>query len=202
MRTPNAFLFYVPGVNAAPLFESMTHQAGCVTLTPAEVLRPSLRVRNILEMRDPIVVNVTHHSFAQIRHLHGMLEQAGYQPQVCLRAASAGRLSESQIRDLTTEGLLQEGFPRSVVRLESARPATQLVQHVVKTLSEEGSTLPIPVAKSAAPKVPTEVDRLKAQQQQDIVMTKQRQALELLQAKQRELSKKSREDMNKISSGA
>jgi hypothetical protein len=52
-----------------------------------------------------------------------------------------------------------------------------------------------------APKQPTEVDRLKDTQKQQLILTKARQANELLQAKQRELAKKSRDDMNKIKTG-
>jgi hypothetical protein len=50
-------------------------------------------------------------------------------------------------------------------------------------------------------KTPTEVDHLKANQKQQEIMLKSRQAQELLQAKQRELSKKTRDDMNKIKTG-
>ena len=201
MSLSNAFLFYGPDVSNNSTFRVVLRQSSCVQLTPVELLRPPAHVRNILEMHDPFVMDVSGHSFAQIRHLHGLLESAGYQTYMYVQGHAKGSISESRIRDLTTQGLLQLGIPRCLA-LESFHPATQMVRHMNMVLREEGPTVPVPNTKSPAGKVPTEVDRLKAQQKQDTIMTKQRQTVELLQAKQRELAKKSREDMNKISSGA
>lgn len=201
MSLSHAFLFYGPEVNTTRTFDVARRQVPCDHLTPLELMRPTTRVSNILEMQDPFLMDVSGHSFAQIQHLCRLCESAGYKTHMYIQGHGTRSISESRIRDLATQGLLQAGIRRCRV-LESFHPAAQMVRYIASVLNEEGPTVPIPATKTDTSKVPSEVDRLKAKQAQDTVMTKQRQAMELLQAKQRELAKKSREDMNKISSGA
>jgi hypothetical protein len=185
---PKAFLLY--GI-APAIVESLSLQVACDELRADDVLRLSALTRNIMEMRDPFIVDVSKKSYVEIKHIHGLAERAGYAPTIYLRGRTTGPMSESWIKSAMTSGLIQRGLARDAVVVESV---DQLFMEM-KGMLREAETKTVEV------KTPSEVDRLKDQQKQQLVLTKQRQAQELLQAKQRELAKKSREDMNKIKSG-
>jgi len=187
---PKAFLLY--GI-APAVVESISLQVPCDQLHADDVLRQSALTRNIMEMRDPFIVDVSKQSYVDIKHIHGLAERAGYAPTIYLRGRTTGPMNEAWIKSAMTSGLIQQGLARDVVVLEAI--SVEQLYAALKEMLREAET------KTAQVKTPSEVDRLKDQQKQQMVLTKQRQAQELLQAKQRELAKKSREDMNKIKSG-
>jgi len=166
----------------------------CASLVLREVLQMSPRVQNLIEMCDPFVVDTQDHAFADIKRAHAVIEAAGYAPIVYARLPGNVPMTESTLWEATTRGLVQQELARSVVLV---RRLAEAVARINTVLVNEVNTARPP----GAPKVPTEVDRLKDTQKQQLVLTKQRQAQELLQAKQRELAKKSRDDMNKIKTG-
>jgi hypothetical protein len=185
---PNAFLLY--GFSPT-VVEGLQTRLPVDTVMTQELQGSSARVRNIMEMCDPMMVDVTDQGYADILHIRNFVEQVGYAPTIYICGHMAGPITESWIGRMTTSGLIRKGMMREAVVLDSHEA---VLTHATRQLKEAD-------AKPGGLKTPSEVDRLKDTQKQQIVLTKQRQAQELLQAKQRELAKKSREDMNKITTG-
>jgi nicotinic acid mononucleotide adenylyltransferase len=142
------------------------------------------------------VTNMTGRSFGDVCLRHRLLESQGYQVRLYVRSRHARTrpLSES-LNNLSILGGLRKELARDLVEVvhkDDAEAAFDVRVHARK-LNEALSVEP--------PKEPTEVDRLKVQQKQQLVATKQRQNDELFQAQERELQKKTREDAEKIATG-
>lgn len=153
-------------------------------------------------------------------------------PRIYTRNELSSVLTEGAIRRQATYGMLCREYTKQIVEVRSVTPADavrDVRKHVTETFGRQvkctspkcadfnvpHSTLtdrplcltcrqPMVLVESTpgVPKQPSEVDRLKTNQKQQLLLTKQRQSQELLQAKQRELQKKSREDSNKIANGS
>lgn len=182
---PSAFLLY--GFSPT-VVEALQVRLPVDKITTQELRTPSARVRNIMEMCDPFVMDVSDQGYVDVQQTRRLVEQAGYAPTIYICGRMTGPITESWISRMTTSGLIRQGMMREAVVLDTQEA---VFSHVTRQLQEAD-------AKPGGLKTPTEVDRLKDTQKQQIILTKQRQAQELLQAKQRELAKKSREDMNKI----
>jgi hypothetical protein len=162
-------------------------------VSPQDLLQVTTRTRNIFEMRDTFVVDVSGCSTVDIQTMHSLLESVGYETTIYLSGEQLrGPVTEARVTQLSTRGTLLQSRALRTVMLERSK---DVIEHLKTMLREEPG-------KMGPPKVPTEVDRLKAKQKQDLVLQKERDAQALLQARQRELAKKSREDINKISTGA
>lgn len=183
--TPDAFLLYGYSQEQA---EHLGVRVGVTSLAADEFERMTPLSRNVMEMSDPFMINMTGLSFSAIKRLHRLVESLGYAPTVCVYGRGSQPMTESRIEQNATSGLIQAELARDVVVLESEQKTFAYMASLLR--EAEGP---------ATPKQPSEVDKLKDTQKQQTLLMKQRQAQDLLQAKQRELQKKSREDMNKIS---
>lgn len=188
------FLLYGP--QSAQLSEAVTEYTTMRNLTPRDVTLHSPRFAKQLACKLPFAIDVRNESFVNIRHLHGLLESVGVTPTVYVYDRRGRVVSEDTVLRMTTSGLIKRGLARDVVCVLTAE---QMIEHMVGLMEAAGGE-----GKGATEvglKAPSEVDRLKATQKQQDLMTKQRQAQELLAAKQRELAKKTRDAMNKIKTG-
>jgi hypothetical protein len=170
----SAFLLYGTSVRAAKeLRESFTQR----------VVRafPSVYVRDISAL-----------NYTDIRVVHQLLEKRGYTPTIYVKeGALPTTVTESWLRVNSTYGMLRQSRDARDMNLIvlGKHGVMEMVAHAATLLEAEG-------AKPA--KAPSEVDRLRTQQKQQDLLTKKRENDQLLQAKQRELSKKSREQYQKL----
>ena len=162
-------------------------------VTPRDVLLGTPAYRALLDSKRPFAVNVSEESYVTIRHIHGLIERAGVAPVVCVHTRRARVVSEDRVQRMTTLGLIKRGLARDIVEVATAG---HMIKRMVQILEAEGGT-----KTEVGNKPPSEVDRIKATQKQQEISLKSRQAQEILQAKQRELAKKTRDDMNKIKTG-
>lgn len=176
-------------VHGNPQLAEALSQTPIHRVHPVSFFARTPEVRSVMEMRDVFFSDVTQCSAADVRQMHRLLENAGYKIAIYLCPETRGPLSESAMRVMTTAVFVQEALARDAYTVQNAR---QMMAHMVELLEAAGDK----------PKEPTEVDRLKNNQKQQLLLVKQRQSQEMLQAKQRELQKKSREDMNKIRDGS
>jgi hypothetical protein len=148
------------------------------------------RVKNIAypmttvlgEQQQPFFVDVSGHSYDAVRLAKTQLEDFGYKTHIyVMEAAMPCVLDEGSLNRLTTYGMLRK---LNAVTVHEARQIVALME-----------------AEAPKPKEPTEVDRLKVDQKRQSLQMKTRQNDDLLQAKERELEKKSREDSEKIENG-
>lgn len=166
-----AFLLY----GTSPKAAQEMRESFARTIRPAH---PTVRFRDVSGM-----------SYVEIRQLHRLLEQKGYKPTIYVKEAPLPRMvTESWVKQQATYGLLRSGSVASAIVTLGKYGILEMVTHVESVLEAETTT----------PKQPTEVDRLKTQQKQEILSTQERQNSQLLQAKQRELQKKSREQQQKL----
>ncbi len=133
--------------------------------------------------------DVTGKTFGDIKKLYQMAESKGYDVTIYTRDSTL--MTESVIRHKSTLGLLKESFARDIVDVQFSDEvnAAHAVGHHAKRLLEAAVTKPKP---------PSETDKLRIQQQRELLLTKQRQGNELLAAKQRELTKNTQEASRKI----
>lgn len=182
----HGFLLYGPKTLAEAVNEFTT----ATELTPRDILLNSPRYVKLLSSKLPFAIDVTNESYVTIRHIHGLLESAAVVPTVFLYQGRERVMNEDRVKTMTTAGLLKQGLARDVVEVASAG---RMIQSMIDLFEAEKTEVGL--------KTPTEVDRIKATQKQQEISLKSRQAQELLQAKQRELAKKTRDDMNKIKTG-
>lgn len=188
------FLLYGPQV--AGLSEAVQEHTTMVALTPRDISLQSPRFVKQLSSKLPFVIDVRNESYVAIKHLHSLLEAANITPLVYVHAGRGRVVSEDAVLHMTTAGLIKRGLTRDVVEVATAG---QMIQHMIgimEAMGGEGKG-----TTEVGLKTPSEVQRLQATQKQQDLMTKQRQAQELLAAKQRELAKKTRDSMNKIKTG-
>lgn len=180
----HAFLLYGPPAMRTLVEDATTLQC----LLPQEVCA-SRKYLRLQESKLPFVVDVSASSYVDIAHLHGVLARTGIQPTIYLYKQPA-IVSEDRVKQMTTIGLLRKGLGKHIVEVTTRGV---MLAHMMSVVEAE---------ETPQAKVPTEVDRLSASQKQQALQLKQRQSQELLAAKQRELAKKTRDDMNKIESGS
>lgn len=180
MTQGQAFLLYGMTPRAAKsLREAMTHTGV-----------PRLQAFNaqtmpLLEARQSFYIDLSGHSFGAMCELSRLLESMHYAQHIYVKEAPLPvQITESWLAQQTTYGLLRTKNP---VILSPSTGARQLIEHV-RTILEAGE----------APKEPTEVDQLRMQQKKSLLLTKTQQNNDMLQAKTRELEKKSRESQEKI----
>lgn len=157
--------------------------------TSPKAVAPLVEAFSTLPIGKKMWRDVTGKAFADIKRLHTMAESKGYKVVIYTRDLPV--LTESVIRHKTTLGLLKEAYARDIIDVQSrgdVYAAGDVALHAKNLLEAEG----------AKPKAPSEVDRLRIQQQRETLLTKQRQEQELLAAKQRELNKKAREASSKL----
>lgn len=188
VQRQRGFLLYGPAM--AGLAEAVHEFTTMTRLTPRDVLFSSPAYRGMLSSKLPFAVNVTNESYVTIRHVHGILESAAIVPTIYVYGGGTRVVSEDSLHHMTTMGLVKRGLARDVVEVQTRR---EMIRNMVGLMEADKTEVGV--------KAPTEVDHLKANQKQQEIMLKSRQAQELLQAKQRELSKKTRDDMNKIKTG-
>lgn len=149
------------------------------TLTPA-----------LMEAGKPFFVDVSGHDSASIRQLRRTLQEANYRAYIYVfEAAMPRQLSESWIQQQATYGFIRQFA--NILIVEN-RGLKRLIEHVEAVLEAEEPKGPKPA------KEPTEVDRLRDSQKQELLMTKNRQNNDMLQAKMGELKKQSRETSEKL----
>jgi hypothetical protein len=188
VQSQRAFLLYGPA--AAELAEAVLEHTTMQALTPRDILLNSPRYVKLLSSKLPFAIDVRNESYVTIQHLHGLLESAEIVPTVYVYQKRARIMSEDNVHRMTTVGLLKRGLARDIV--EVVTPG-MMIQSMIALMEADRTEVGL--------KTPSEVDRMKANQKQQQIMLKTRQAQELLQAKQRELAKKTRDDMNKIKTG-
>jgi hypothetical protein len=184
-QTQRAFLLYGPAT--AGLAEAVQEHTTMLTVTPRDILLNSPRYTKLLSSKLPFAIDVRNESFLTIQRVHGLLESAEIVPTVYVYDKHSRIMSEDSVNQLTTVGMLKRGLARDVI--EVVTPG-RMIQSMIDIMETDVRLKP-----------PSEVDRLKANQKQQEIMLKSRQAQELLQAKQRELAKRTRDDMNKIKTG-
>lgn len=182
-----AFLLYGPVVSG--LAEAVREHTTMQTVTPRDVLFDTAAYQRLLSSKLPFAVDARNESYLTIKRVHLKLESTGIVPTVYIHQRRQRLVSEDILGHMTTSGMLRIGLARDVV--EVATPGTMIRSMMNLLEADQAPKL----------KVPTEVDRLKANQKQQEIMMKTRQAQELLAAKQRELGRKTRDDMNKIKTG-
>lgn len=187
-ETQRAFLLYGPAT--AGLAEAVQEHTTMLTVTPRDILLNSPRYVRLMSSKLPFAIDVRNESYLTIQRVHGLLESAEIVPTVYIYDRRSRIMSEDNVEQLTTVGLLKRGLARDVI--EVATPG-RMIQSMIDIMEADRTEVGL--------KTPSEVDRLKANQKQQGIMLKSRQAQELLQAKQRELAKKTRDDMNKIKTG-
>lgn len=144
--------------------------------------------QRLLEAKLPVTVeNISALSYPEIRKMHRRLDEEGYFQHILVHT-TADVLSEDVVQSLSTRGQIQQGLARDVINVDSIADMLNRVQIVV----EAGAV------KAGQAKTPSEVDRMRVQQQRELLMTKQRQENEMQRAKERELQKKSREKLSKL----
>jgi hypothetical protein len=188
------FLLYGPPV--AGLSAAVREYTTMPELTSEDVVRNTPRYLRLLESKLPFAIDVSQMSFVPIFHLVQGLRTDGIQPVAYIYETEKIPgivLSEHQVRRMTTVGLIRRTLKESAVGIPTRRQMIRHMTSVMEAQQEQGA--------QSGPKVPSEVDRMKATQKQQEIMLKQRQSSELLGAKQRELAKKTRDDMNKIKTG-
>lgn len=190
VQTQRAFLLYGPAT--AGLAEAVQEHTTMPELTPRDILLTSPRYVRLLSSKLPFAIDVRNESYVTIQRLHGLLESAEIVPTVYLYQRRARIMSEDNVLNMTTSGLLRRGLARDVIEVSSAG---HMIQSMIDIMEAETQKTAVGL------KPPSEVDRIKANQKQQEIMLKTRQAQELLQAKQRELARKTRDDMNKIKTG-
>jgi hypothetical protein len=198
LREAFAQFYRQPGVRSpvfimngplATFFRESLPQVTCPVVPIAEVTARSARVRNLLEMRDPFIVDAETASWPSVRQLVASLDTRQVRPVVYVKESVRLNEGHDWIRMRTRHGMMRVEVPCAVIT-ESMR---DVYTHMRDTLVTEADM---------KPKQPSEADRLKVSQKQQEIELKQRQGREMLQAKSRELQKKSREDANKLASGA
>lgn len=171
-----------------------------MTLKAAETLRATMQRTNVprvsvfneqtdalMKTHQPFYVDVSGHSYATISTLRKDLRRAGYQTHMYVKeGALPTMLSEAWVEQMSVYGMIRVGLLSELVVLDAKRSASHLLKLVREELTPK-------------PKAPTEVDRLKTQQKQQLIMLKTQQNNDLLQAQTRELEKKSREQQQKLS---
>ena len=171
-------------------FAVMTYGA---TPADAAVLREAFRnVRNVIDVSGKTATSV-------IRE-HARLEKAGRKVRVYVREALLRKmpLTEStRVQRTLTVTVIKEALARDIVIVSSdaMNISKDVREHIEQMFNV---TL---VAEAEAPKQPTEVDRLKNKQKQELLSVKQRQGSDMLQAQKRELDKSARENQEKIIAG-
>lgn len=170
----SAFLLYGTSVKAAKeLREAFTQRVARAF--------PGVYVRDISAL-----------NYTDIRVLHQILEKQGYTPTIYAKEAALPRhVTESWLRVNSTYGMLRQSRDARDMNLIvlGKHGVMEMVAHAVTMLEAAGAK---PV------KGPSEVDRIRTQQKQQDLLTKKRENDQLLQAKQRELSNKSREQYQKL----
>jgi nicotinic acid mononucleotide adenylyltransferase len=188
--TQHAFLLYGPPT--ASLAEAVRDVTTMPELTPRDILLRTQAFQSVLSSKLPFAVDVANESYVTIHHVHGILESSEIVPTVYVCPSRGRIITEGGIQHMTTSGLIKRGLARDTVEVASAG---HMIQHMIDVMEAEVRKTKVGM------QAPTEVDRLKADQKQQEIMLKQRQSQELLQAKMRELQKKTRDDMNKIKTG-
>jgi hypothetical protein len=189
-----AVLFY--SVRGLPVgLPRLVEAAGMQMFGADRVLREGRTFARLMERAKPVFVDVSSLSFSDARRTRLVFEAAGYTTRMLVHMThSAGIITEDRLARLSVAGMLmKEPCRRVVVESQSAGNVKRAVGRYVRELME--------AEWGEKPKQPSEVDRLKDKQKQDMLLTKQRQAQELFQAQQRELQKKARESQNKIAAG-
>lgn len=157
-------------------------------LTAEQVIRRGRTLARLMERAKPLFVDVSALSFSEARRARQVFESIGYATHTLVQMTpSSGVVTEERLGRLSVAGMLTREPGARVIT--EAKAAVVYVRRLMEAQAGE------------KPKAPSEVDRLKDKQKQDILLTKQRQAQELFQAQQRELQKKSRESQNKIAAG-
>lgn len=179
--------FLLLGPPTAQLARAVTEHTTLTTLTPRDILLSSPRYTRLLESKLPFAIDMCAESTSGVQMVRGRLEDVDVVPTIYVYQGRQRMMSEDALQHLATLGTIRNAFQGRVVDI--ATPG-HMIRHMNTTLAEvTGAPKP--------PKSSTEVERLQASQKQQTLMLKGRQAQELLQAKQRELARKSREDMMK-----
>lgn len=130
--------------------------------------------------------------YHDIGRVYRQLVSSGYQPTVLVSEETLPlTLTEDWVRSQTIFGQIQAQTEMPVYLVNVRRPSSFV--RIVRMVEDSGAM--------KTPKEPTEVDRLKVKQKQEVIMLKKQQADELLNAQERELEKKERDDMAKIENG-
>ena len=182
------FLMY----GSRTLAETVNELTTMKELTARDILLNSPRYVKLLESKLPFALMVTNESYVTIRHIHGLLESAKVTPTIFMGTPRTRVMNEDSVKIMTTQGLIKRGLARDVVEVATAGV---MLQHMIRLLEADQQKTDVGL------KAPSEVERIKATQKQQEISLKSRQAQEILQAKQRELAKKTRDDMNKIKTG-
>lgn len=131
-------------------------------------------------------------SYRHIKQLVREAKQCGYRTTTyVLEGALPATLNESWVKRLSTYGLLRHDAKNLIVL--GPHRLLEMVTHLETVLEADEDNKP-----AGGDKEPTESDRLRLAQQQELLATKQRQGEELLQTKQRELQDKSNEAQQKL----
>jgi hypothetical protein len=168
-----------------------------LTLTTAKLLReaftplvPRVRVFNraadaLMEQSRPFFVDVSGHAEDVIRQLMTRLAEANYDTTIYMpEEPMPAMFTEGWLRQRSHAGMLRT-WAQTVVT-EDVDAAKAHAQRVLKVDAKGKS------------KAPTDVDRVKDRQGQELISLKQRQNDDLLQAKKQDLETKSRDAAEKI----
>ena len=129
-------------------------------------------------------------SYRNIHRLNEQCRDCGYKTTIyVLEGKLPLALDESWVKKLSTYGFLLHDTKNLVVL--GPHGLLEMVTHLETMLEAEKQDVGVD-------KEPTESDRLRAAQQQELLATKQRQGEELLQTKQRELQDKTNKDQQKL----
>jgi nicotinic acid mononucleotide adenylyltransferase len=132
-------------------------------------------------------------SYAAIRTLRRRLFEHGYmQPTIyVMEGVLPKAINEAWLQTNSTYGMLRKGMTQNLIVL-GQYGIREMVTHAETVLEEVKHGSP------TKPKEPSESDRLRTNQQQELLLAKKRQGDEMLAAKQRDLTKKSREAEDKL----
>ncbi len=168
-RVPAFLLFGTSNASARQLRESFERYVKRVHST--------VRYRDISEL-----------TFMDIKRLTRLLEHRGYAPTIYVKEAPLPRtITETWVKTSAIYGQLRR-LPNTIT-LSGTR---EMVIHA-ETVFEE-----VKHGAAGAPKEPSEADRLRSSQKQGDVLAKRREGEEMLAAKERDLQKQSREQLDKL----
>jgi hypothetical protein len=168
-RTPCFLLYGTTRASARDLREAFERYVKRV--------HPTVRYRDISEM-----------TFMDISRLRRLLESRGYAPTIYVKEAPLPRtVSESWLKTSAVYGQMRR-MP-NVITLSGTR---EMVIHA-ETVFEE-----VKHGNAPANREPSEADRLRISQKQQDLLAKRREGDEMLAAKERDLQKKSREQLDKL----